>query len=114
MQETNTDTMRLYSIAGQKRLGNKVCVCFFQFYTKLTYMIVVGLLGLATMVVVMWEKFNRPEYRTTRAAVFVSLVSSASASSSSASEQMTDTRPLYVYSGKSSLGPLTDLTNLTM
>ena len=87
---------------------------FFQFYTKLTYMIVVGLLGLATMVVVMWEKFNRPEYRTTRAAVFVSLVSSASASSSSASEQMTDTRPLYVYSSKSSLGPLTDLTNLTM
>ena len=43
------------------------------------------MLGLATMVVVMWEKFNRPEYRTTRAAVFVSLVSSASASSSSAS-----------------------------
>ena len=39
------------------------------------YMIVVGLLGIATMVVVMWEKFNRPEYRAIRAAVFVSLVS---------------------------------------
>ena len=38
-------------------------------------MIVVGLLGLATMVVVMWEKFNQPEYRTMRAGVFVSLVS---------------------------------------
>jgi hypothetical protein len=37
-------------------------------------MIVVGLLGIATIVVVMWEKFNRPEYRTTRAGVFVSLV----------------------------------------
>ena len=49
----------------------------FQFYTKLTYMIVVGLLGIATIVVVMWEKFNQPEYRTTRAAVFVSLVTNS-------------------------------------
>lgn len=44
-----------------------------QFYTKLTYMIVVGVLGIATMVVVMWEKFNQPAYRSMRAAVFVSL-----------------------------------------
>ena len=38
-------------------------------------MIVVGLLGVATMVVVMWDKFNQPEFRAMRAAVFVSLVS---------------------------------------
>ena len=36
-------------------------------------MIIVGLLGVATMVLVMWEKFSRPEYRTLRAIVFVSL-----------------------------------------
>ena len=35
----------------------------------------VVVLGLATMVVVMWEKFNRPEHRTTRALVFIALVS---------------------------------------
>ncbi len=46
----------------------------YQFYTKLTYMIIVGLMGVATMVVVMWEKFNQPEYRPFRAGVFVSLV----------------------------------------
>ena len=45
----------------------------FQFYTKLTYMIIVGVLGVATIILVMWEKFSRPEYRTLRAAVFVSL-----------------------------------------
>jgi hypothetical protein len=37
-------------------------------------MIIVGLMGVATMVVVMWEKFNQPEYRPFRAGVFVSLV----------------------------------------
>jgi predicted membrane channel-forming protein YqfA (hemolysin III family) len=36
-------------------------------------MIIVGLLGIATMVIVMWEKFSQPEYRTMRAAIFVSL-----------------------------------------
>ena len=36
-------------------------------------MTIVGVLGLATMVLVMWEKFSQPEYRTLRAAVFVSL-----------------------------------------
>ena len=36
-------------------------------------MIIVGFLGIATMVIVMWEKFSQPEYRTMRAAVFVSL-----------------------------------------
>ena len=37
-------------------------------------MIVVGLLGIATIVVVMTEQFNQPEYRAVRAIVFVSLV----------------------------------------
>ena len=46
----------------------------FQLYIKLTYMIVVGLLGIATIVVVMTEQFNQPEYRAVRAIVFVSLV----------------------------------------
>ena len=36
-------------------------------------MIIVGVLGVATIILVMWEKFSRPEYRTLRAAVFVSL-----------------------------------------
>jgi hypothetical protein len=29
-------------------------------------MIVVGVLGLATMIVVMWDKFDKPEYRSMR------------------------------------------------
>ena len=36
-------------------------------------MIIVGVLGIVTIILVMWEKFSRPEYRTLRAAVFVSL-----------------------------------------
>jgi hypothetical protein len=36
-------------------------------------MTIVGVLGTATMVLVMWEKFSQPEYRTLRAIVFVSL-----------------------------------------
>ncbi len=44
-----------------------------QFYARLTYMIAVAVVGLLTIVLTMWEKFNQPEYRTTRAAVFVSL-----------------------------------------
>jgi hypothetical protein len=37
-------------------------------------MIVVGLLGIATIVAVTWDKLNQPEYRTARTSVFVSLV----------------------------------------
>jgi adiponectin receptor len=44
-----------------------------QFYAKLTYMIIISVLGLATLIVVMWEKFSQPEYRKMRAALFISL-----------------------------------------
>ena len=36
-------------------------------------MTIISLLGLATLVVVLWEKFSRPEYRKVRAALFISL-----------------------------------------
>ena len=43
------------------------------FYTKLTYMIAVIILGLLTVVLTMWEKFNLPDYRVYRSIVFVTL-----------------------------------------
>jgi adiponectin receptor len=36
-------------------------------------MSIISLLGIATLVFVMWEKFSRPEYRKMRAALFISL-----------------------------------------
>jgi adiponectin receptor len=48
-----------------------------QFYARLTYMTAISVLGVATLIILMWEKFNKPEYRTIRAIVFVSLACSA-------------------------------------
>ena len=36
-------------------------------------MSIISVLGIATLVFVMWEKFSRPEYRKMRAALFISL-----------------------------------------
>ena len=44
-----------------------------QFYTKLTYIIAVSVLGLLTMILLTWEKFDEPEYRVLRTSVFVTL-----------------------------------------
>jgi adiponectin receptor len=44
-----------------------------EFYYKLTYIISIAVLGILTIVITMMEKFNRPEYRTFRASLFVGL-----------------------------------------
>lgn len=44
-----------------------------EFYTKLTYMVAVSVLGVLTAIITMWEKFNMPDYRPYRAVLFVSL-----------------------------------------
>jgi adiponectin receptor len=44
-----------------------------EFYAKLTYMISVATFGLLTIILSLWDKFNAPEYRATRAKVFVGL-----------------------------------------
>ncbi len=44
-----------------------------QFYTKLTYITAVSVCGLLTLILLMWEKFDMPEYRTFRAVTFVTL-----------------------------------------
>jgi len=53
-----------------------ISCCFsirIQFYAKVTYMIIISVLGLATLAVVLLERFSRPEYRKYRAALFISL-----------------------------------------
>jgi len=44
-----------------------------QFYTKLTYIIAISVLGLLTLLLLTLERFDQPEYRTFRALVFVGL-----------------------------------------
>lgn len=44
-----------------------------EFYHKITYITAISVLGVATIVLTMMEKFNRPEYRTFRASLFVGL-----------------------------------------
>jgi adiponectin receptor len=44
-----------------------------EFYTKLTYIIAISVLGILTLLLLTLEKFDRPEYRTFRALVFVGL-----------------------------------------
>lgn len=44
-----------------------------QFYTRLVYSTIIGGLGVVTIVVIMWDKFNQPAYRSLRASIFVSL-----------------------------------------
>ena len=44
-----------------------------QFYTKLTYIILIAIFGILTIVLSLWDKFNAPEWRATRALTFVSL-----------------------------------------
>lgn len=44
-----------------------------EFYTKMTYMVAVSVMGILTCVITMWDRFNAPEYRPYRALIFVSL-----------------------------------------
>ena len=44
-----------------------------QFYTKLTYIILIAIFGILTIILSLWDKFNAPEWRATRAVTFVSL-----------------------------------------
>jgi len=44
-----------------------------QFYTKLTYIIAISVLGSLTLLLLTLEKFDEPEYRTFRTLVFVGL-----------------------------------------
>jgi len=44
-----------------------------QFYAKLTYIIAVSVCGLLTIVLMTWEKFHMPDFRTFRAVTFVTL-----------------------------------------
>lgn len=44
-----------------------------QFYAKLTYIIAVSVCGISVMILMLLEKFNQPEYRVFRAAIFVAL-----------------------------------------
>uniref|UniRef100_A0A0K2TLV0 Adiponectin receptor protein n=1 Tax=Lepeophtheirus salmonis TaxID=72036 RepID=A0A0K2TLV0_LEPSM len=44
-----------------------------EYYTKLTYMVAVIAVGILTVVLTMWEKFNLPDYRTYRAGTFIAL-----------------------------------------
>jgi len=44
-----------------------------QFYTKLTYIIAVSVLGILTMILLTWDKMDEPEYRVLRTSVFVTL-----------------------------------------
>jgi len=44
-----------------------------EFYTKLTYMVAVSIMGVLTAIVTMWDRFNMPDYRPYRALLFVSL-----------------------------------------
>lgn len=44
-----------------------------QFHVKLSYIIAVSVFGIITLVLMLMEKFNRPEYRVYRTVVFVSL-----------------------------------------
>ncbi|QQP42346.1 Uncharacterized protein FKW44_016971 [Caligus rogercresseyi] len=44
-----------------------------EYYTRLTYMIAVIVLGVLTIVLTMWEKFNLPDYRVYRAGTFIAL-----------------------------------------
>merc|ERR1719273_1621727 len=44
-----------------------------QFYARLTYITAVSICGILTLVLVMWEKFDLPEFRMYRAITFVTL-----------------------------------------
>ena len=44
-----------------------------QYYARLTYMVAIAILGVLTIVLTLWEKFNLPDYRVYRAVVFVAL-----------------------------------------
>ncbi len=44
-----------------------------QFYTKLTYIISVSVLGVLTIVLTMWDRFNLPDFRVYRTLTFVGL-----------------------------------------
>jgi adiponectin receptor len=44
-----------------------------QFYLKWIYISAVGVFGFITLILIMWEKFNKPAFRVYRAIVFVTL-----------------------------------------
>lgn len=44
-----------------------------EFYAKLCYMIGIGIFGVLTIIVCMWDRFNQPDFRVYRAIVFVGL-----------------------------------------
>ena len=43
------------------------------FYLKLSYITLVSMFGILTIILAMWNKFNKPEYRVHRAVTFVAL-----------------------------------------
>lgn len=44
-----------------------------QFYAKLTYIIAISILGVLTIIITMWERFNLPDFRVYRTTTFVAL-----------------------------------------